>query len=279
MARNSLWVGLDVGADETIVCVTDDHGTVINECSIATKAAALHPVLKSDKRRIKMIGMESGPFGIVLCRSLRRLRYPVAIFEARQASKFLAIRRNKTDKNDARGIADIARLGRGSVSEVRVKSPECQRLRSTLVTRQKLVQLRVTIEGAMRSLFRLNGGKLASCSSAAHLKRNVAAELKRLRRYEKIDLSSEVEPLLALSAATRVYVEALDKRLAEEAVANPVCRRFLEIPGIGPITALCFYSAIEDPHRFRRSSDVGAYLGLVPNCSPIRPKHCHPENK
>jgi transposase len=186
------------------------------------------------------------------------------MFEARQASKFLAIRRNKTDKNDARGLADIARLGRGSVSEVRVKTPECQRLRSTLVTRQKLVQLRTAIEGNMRSLFRLNGGKLNSSYSAAALRRNVSEELRRLRRSEKIDLSEEIEPLLALSAAVRGYIEDLNQRLSKRAEEDPVCQRFLEIPGVGPITALAFYSAVDDPHRFRRNADIGAYFGLVP---------------
>jgi transposase len=264
MTRKSLWVGLDVGADEMTVCVTDDGGAALFERLVASNAAALHKLLRCEKRRIRLIGLESGSFGVVLSRNLRKLGYPVAMFDARQASKFLAIRRNKTDKNDARGLADIARLGRNSVSEVRVKTPEGQRLRSTLVTRHKLVQLRTTLEGTMRSLFRLNGGRLKSSSSAASLKRNVSEELRRLRKSEKIDLSEDVEPLLALSAATRAYVEALDKRLSEMASNDPICHRFLEIPGVGPITALCFYSAIQDPLRFRRTSDVGAYLGLVP---------------
>jgi transposase len=201
---------------------------------------------------------------MLLCRSLLKLGYSVAMFETRQASKFLAIRRNKTDKNDARGLADIARLGRGSVSEVRIKSPECQRLRSTLVTRQKLVQLRTAMEGNMRSLFRLNGGKLNSSYSAAALERNVSAELRHLRKSQKLDLSDEIAPLLALSVATRAYIEALDQRLSKRAEEDPVCRRFLEIPGVGPITALSFFSAIDDPHRFRRNADIGAYFGLVP---------------
>jgi transposase len=264
MAKKGLWVGLDVGADEMTVCVTDDRGAVVIEQLINSKASALHELLKAERRRIRLIGLESGSFGVVLSRNLRKRGYRVAMFDARQASKFLAIRRNKTDKNDARGIADIARLGRDSVSEVRVKTPECQRLRSTLVTRHKLVQLRTMLEAMMRSLFRLNGGRLKSCSSAASLKRNVSHELTRLRRFDKIDLSEDVEPLLALSAATRAYVEVLDKRLSEMASNDPTCRRFLEIPGVGPITALSFYSAIQDPLRFRRTADVGAYLGLVP---------------
>jgi transposase len=253
-----------VGADETTVCAIDDNGAVVFELLVASKPATLHAFLKRDKRRIRLIGLESFSFGISLCRSLSKLGYPVAIFEARQASKFLAIRQNKTDKNDARGLADIARLGRGSISEVRVKAPDSQRLRSMLVTRQKLVQLRTAIEGNMRSLFRLNGGKLASSYSAAALRRHVSEELRRLRKSERVDLREEIEPLLALSAAMRGYIEELDQKLSKVAEENPVCQRFLEIPGVGPITALTFYSAVDDPHRFRKSADVGAYFGLVP---------------
>lgn len=264
MARTSLWVGLDVGADETAVCATDDSGAVVFEFPISSTPAALHAALKRDKRRIRLIGVESCSFGIRLCRSLSKFGYPVAMFETRQASKFLAIRKNKTDRNDARGLADIARLGRDSVSEVRVKRPECQRLRSTLVTRQKLVQLRTAIEANMRSLFRLNGGKLNSSYSAAALRRNVSEELTRLRRSEDVDLREEIGPLLALSTAMRGYIEDIDRRLTKQAEEDPVCRRFLEIPGVGPITALAFYSAVDDPHRFRRNGDIGAYFGLVP---------------
>ncbi len=244
---------------------TDDNGVIVFEALAGSKGAALHAVLKSHKRRIKLIALESCSFSISLCRSLSKLGYPAAMFEARQASKFLAIRKNKTDKNDARGLADIARLGGGSVSEVRLKAPECQRLRSMLVTRQKLVQLRTAMEGNMRSLFRLNGGKLKSSYSAAALRRNVADELSRLRKTDKIDLSDEIEPLLALSAATRAYIEDLDNRLSKRAEDDPVCQRFLEIPGVGPITALAFYSAVDDPHRFRKNADIGAYFGLVPS--------------
>ena len=264
MTRTRLWVGLDVGADEMTVCCTDDQGNVVFEQLVPTKAVALHALLKGAKRRIALIGLEAGSFGVPLTRSLRKLGYRVAVFDTRQASKFLAIRQNKTDKNDARGLADIVRLGQGSVSEVHVKSSECQRLKSTLVTRQRLVRIRVAAEGAMRSLFRLNGGRLRASSSAVTLRKNVTDELKRIRKIEKLDLTEDVEPLLALSQAIRTYLKGLDKRLDKLAADNPVCRRFLEIPGVGPICALSFYSTIENPTRFRRNSDVGAYLGMVP---------------
>jgi transposase len=264
MSRTGLWVGLDVGADSTMICATDDQGKVLFDRLLPTNASALHAILKPQKRRIRLIGLEAGSFGIQLTRSLRRLGYRVAMFDSRQASKFLAIRQNKTDKNDARGLADIARLGRQAVSEVRVKSPECQRLKSTLVTRQRLVRLRLATESSIRSLFRLNGGQLKSSKSSVTFRKNALDELRRIRKVEKIDLAEDVEPLLALSEAMRANLSLLDRKLSRRAADDPICRRFLEIPGVGPISALSFFATVEDPTRFRRNADVGAYLGMTP---------------
>ena len=264
MVRRRIWIGLDVGADQTSVCGTDDEGTVLFEQCVPTQISVLHRLLKPDKRRINLIALESGSFGVPLARALVRLGYATAMFEAGQASKYLAIRKNKTDKNDARGLADIARLGRASVSQVRVRSLECQRLRSTLVTRERLVRTRVALEARMRSLLRLNGGRLKRSDSAAALRKNVNDEVARLRKTEKVDLKPELDPLLNLCVAIRDYLHALDEALDKVAAENETCRRFLHIPGVGPLTALTFYCAIEEPARFRRNSDVGAYLGLVP---------------
>jgi transposase len=247
-----------------VACAVDREGQVVFANEVPTSAKELHQLIKPFKRRIVLIALESGAYSVHLGRRLRTLGYPVAMFDCRQVSKFLAIRQNKTDTNDARGIADIARLRGEAVSEVRIKSLECQRLRSTLVTRQQLLRIRMAAESSIRSLFRLNGGKLKSSWSAVTLHQNVHSELARLWKSEKIDLSEEVGPLLALCEAMRSYLESLDKRLEVTAKENPICRRFMEIPGVGPICALSFYTAIEEPSRFRRSSDVGPYLGLVP---------------
>ena len=230
MPRTQLWCGLDVGADDMAVCCTDDQGNVIFEHSTPAKAAVLHALLRPEKRRIRLIGLEAGSCGTQLTRALRKLGYRVAVFDSRQVSKFLAIRRNKTDKNDAKGLADVGRLGQASVSEIRLKSPECQRLRSTLVTRQRLVRVRSSLEATMRSLFRLNGGHLKAASSAATLKRNVSNELARMRKTERIDLTEDVAPLLALSEATRSYLESLDKTLRVVAEETQLAADFWRSP-------------------------------------------------
>lgn len=264
MSRSRLWIGLDVGADTMACCVVDDDGKVVAEHSLPTCASALKAVLKPVRRRVNLIALETGSAGTHLARSLIQLGFPVSQFDARQTSKFLGISQNKTDKNDARGLAEIARIGHGVVSPVRLKSIENQKLRSLLVTRQKLVRLRIAIESMIRSLFRLNGGRLKRPTSASTLRRNVTQELSRLRKAEKIDLRGDIEPMLEMGQSMRAYLEHLDNRLSSIAELNPVCQQFMKIPGIGPICALSFYSAIDEPFRFCRNADVGAYLGLTP---------------
>lgn len=259
-----LWVGLDVGAEVTALCIVDHDGRVRLERILTTDASLLDSMLRPEKRRIQLISVESSSSAIPLTRSLIKLGYRVALFETRQASKFLALQRNKTDKNDARGLAQLGRIGRGSVSEVRVKSVECQRVRSMLVTRRKMVSLRVTIDGIIRSLLRLNGGRLKSSSSATRLRSNVTDELKRIRKLRKIDLTEDIQPILALAEGLRTYLEKTDQKLSKMALDHPVCRSFLSIKGVGPLCALSFYSSVEDPQRFTRNTDVGPFLGLVP---------------
>src|SRR5205085_181385 len=224
MPGSHLWVGLDVGIHSMSACGVDDDGAVIIDAQIPTDASAFHGLLSAKQPRIKLVAMEAGACGIVLARSLRELGYRVAVLDTRQASKFLAIRQNKTDRNDARGLADIARLGRQSISEVRIKSPDSQRLKSTLVTRNRLVQLRVAAEADIRSVIRLNGGHLKYSKTAASLKRHVQEALRFIRKAHKIDLTDDIEPMLSLSLAIRAYVESIDDKLRKKAEDDPVCQ-------------------------------------------------------
>lgn len=260
-----LWVGLDVGVDTMTICVLSALGEAVREDTIASTAKALDEVLRTYRRsNIANIGLEAGSTSIILTRALRKMKYSVSVFECRQVSAFLGIKRNKTDKNDARCIAEVARSGPGALSEVYVKSAECQHIRSMLVMRERFVRMRVAGELAIGSLFRLNGGKLKRRYSGDGLRRTARAEIVRLRREQKIDLSAEIDPMLAICGQIRDHVEAIDKKLAALAKESDLCRKFMAIPGVGPITALSFFSAIEDPFRFKRTADVGAYFGLVP---------------
>lgn len=260
-----LWVGLDVGVHTTSVCVVNAAGEAVAEQEIPTSVTTLDALLRPMRRgNIDVVAMEAGSTSTYLARGLERNRYRVAIFECRQIAAYLGMKQNKTDRNDARSIAEVARTGRGTVSEVAVKSLECQRIRSLLATRQQFLRMRIGCEAGIGAQFHLHGGKMPRNHSAAMLRRNATAEINRLRKEEKIDLKRDIEPILEICESLRAYGQHLDRALAEMAADIEVCRRFMQIPGVGPIIALSFYSAIGDPNRFERNIDVGPYLGLVP---------------
>jgi transposase len=263
MAEATLWVGLDLGERVTSVCVIDDAGAPLHEQDCPTSVDDIEASLSAFRRSdVGLIAVEAGS-ETHLVRKLRARGYPVGIFESRKASRFLAIRRCKTDSGDARGLADIARLGRATVSQVYLKSPECQQLRSKLIMRRKLVHLRVAMEGSIRSRLALHGRRFSWPHSPGSLKRQVIEAADSLKREEGWDLS-DLLPLADVCESLRAYLHHIDRELNFAAKANPICKLLMEIPGVGPLCALTFYSSIEDPERFRKSADVAAYLGLIP---------------
>lgn len=260
-----LWVGLDVGVHITSVCVLNSAGEAIQEVNLPTSVETIDAFLRQMRRgNIETVAMEAGPSSMYLARGFERLKYTVVVFDCRQMAIYLRIRQNKTDRNDARNIAEVARTGRGTIAEVMVKNVEFQRLRSLLAIRQRMLRLRVGSEALIGAQFHLYGGKLPRSWSAVTLRRNASAEMARIRKEQKIDLRSDIEPVLSICENLRAHVEHLDRTFAEMAANIEVCRRFMEIPGVGPLTALSFYSAICNPHRFEKCVDVGPYLGLVP---------------
>jgi transposase len=264
MDTEHVWIGLDLGLRQTNVCVIDDDGTTLHEQECETALAPLEDAVSSFPReRIGLIAVEAGSDTHIV-RKLRSAGFPVTMFEARKASKFLAVRRNKTDASDARGLADLARIGRNTISQVYLKSPECQQLRGQLVLRKKLVTIRVMIEGSIRSRLALYGRKLKKTEALGGLRRQVKTELSLLKSEEGVDIAADVLPLVDVCESLRTYLTKLDAKLEKKAKSHPVCKLLMQVPGVGPICALSFYSAIEDPDRFRHPSDVAAYLGLVP---------------
>jgi transposase len=263
--HDPLWVGLDVGEETSFLSAIDAVGGVALARSITTEHAAIVAALEElAPRSIERIAVEASAVAVTLVRKLRGAGYTVLVCETRQTSRYLRVRVNKTDGNDAQGLAEIARLGRSKLARVHVKSVEAQHIRSKLVFRHKLNLHRVACEAMIRSLFRLNGGRFRSSARTATFKCNVETALEQTKAELEIDLSEEILPLLSLSLTMRSTLERIEADLAAWAHAHPVCSKFLEIPGVGPICAISFYSAIEDPTRFERASDVGPFLGLTP---------------
>lgn len=264
MSEEKVWIGLDLGRRRTHVCVVDASGAELHQQVCDTKLPALQEAISAyPLSRIAAVVVEASNDTHIV-RKLRTAGFPVTIFDSYKASKFLAVRRNKTDASDAKGLADLARLGRETISEVYLKSAECEQLRGLLVMRQRITMMRVAAENALRSRLALHGRALKSVYAAGRLRQEVEHQLAELRSEEGLDLTNDLQPLVELCESLRAYLKQLSRDLEKRAKSHPVCRLLMEVPGVGPICALSFYTAIEDPDRFACASDAGAYFGLTP---------------
>jgi transposase len=263
MARE-LWAGLDVGVETTSVCVIDGFGQVLHEATCPTDVRSVHrEIVFLKRRRSARVGIETGT-GMHLARGLRSLGYTVDVYETRQLSKFLRARRNKTDAGDANGIAEAGRVGATLISKVHLKSLECQFLASRLAIRSHLIRTRVRVSTLLYHQLELFGGRIRSPAISKQLRQRVEPEIKKLFRKAPNPLVAELGYLVDLCERLIAHEYQIDRELKRLALEIDVCRRFMAIPGIGPICALTFYAAVSEPHRFRRSADIGSYLGLTP---------------
>ena len=182
---------------------------------------------------------------------------PVVCIESRQAYQALkSLATHKTDRNDARGLAHLARTG--FFKPVHVKSLPAHAVRSLISARKKLVGQRVTLENQIRGLAVVFGVRLPRALTAAFIDN-------ALRASEGIaGLSAAMRGLIAARTAVMTAVAAIDADMRHMTRASAACRRLMTIPGVGQLTALAFVAAIDDPSRIRRSRDIGAYFGLVP---------------
>jgi transposase len=250
------FAGLDISMEETHICVLDRDGAVIHEQkTISTSAAIAASLAKAPACR--RIVFETGRMAPMLYHGLATLGLPIVCIESRQAYQALkTLATHKTDRNDARGLAHLARTG--FFKPTHVKSLPAHAIRSLIIARKKLVGQRVMLENQIRGLAVVFGVRLPRALSPGFIDQ-------ALRASERIDgLSAAMRGLVAARTAVLSAVTAIDADLKKMARSSDACRRLMTIPGVGKLTALAFTAAVDDPERFRRSRDIGAYLGLVP---------------
>jgi transposase len=258
------WVGLDIGETSTNVCVCGLEERPQLECVTGSSAAEIAEALaRFPLDTVAAVVMESGAEQ-GLARRLQKLGFPVSILDAGKVHRYLSIRYNKTDGNDARGLAEIARIGRLSNLRVHVRSSECQLLRGELVVRDHLVRQRTAVKNALRSLLRSQGSSVKKITGGKQFRSAVEAEFDAISEEASAHAAEQLRPMLEVCEELTAHIVRADKRIAEFANSHPVTKRFLQIPGVGPICAVSFYTAVEDPYRFHRSENVGAYFGMVP---------------
>jgi len=250
------FVGLDVSLKETSVCIVDDSGKIVREARVASEPEALLQVLTNTIYRFKRIGLEAGPLSQWLYSVLAEAGLPVICVETRHMRAALKAQINKTDRNDARGIAQMMRVG--LYRPVHVKTLRSQKLRM-LMTHRKLLQSKaIAIENDLRATLRNFGLKVGMVGTV-----KFEARIKEL--VESVpDLAVLVEPLLIVRQVIREQVDILHRRLLAIVRDDDVCRRLMTVPGVGPVVALTYRATIDVPARFRNSKAVGAVFGLTP---------------
>lgn len=234
----------------------DGDGRVVHESKVKTDPDALSRAVARHAPDAERVGIEAGGSSSWLCRELGRRGVPVIHMEARHAHRALSMRINKTDKNDARGLADLMRVG--WFKSAHAKSIEGHRTRSLLLARKRLVDTKRQLENQVRNIMKTTGTMIGSTAG-----RGFAAKVAAICGSDPV-LATMCGPLLEVVKSIRAQINAYDRVLTRQARQDETARGLMTVPGVGAMTALAFMSAIDDPHRFRRSADVGAYLGLTP---------------
>jgi transposase len=256
MAAQELYVGLDVSLETTSICVVDGSGSTVWRGLCPTNAAALAETVRKHAPGVVRVGLETGQMSNWLTLSLRRRGLPVICLDARHAKAALSLQVNKTDANDAWGLAQIVRTG--WFREVAVKSMDAHKLRMLLVARSQLVGQRQSLANNIRGLMKTFGIVIARGSGGLFSTRVREAG-------EGNDaLMAIVEPLLVAWQSLRDQIAVFDRQINARAKTDAVARRLMTVPGVGVVISLAYTAVIDDPKRFRHSSSVGAYLGLTP---------------
>ena len=251
------FAGLDVSVKETSVCIVDDTGRIVREVKLASEPEDLLQVLASPTYHFKRIGLEAGPLSQWLFSALADADLPVICVETRRMRAVLQAQINKTDRNDARGIAQMMRAG--LYRPVHVKTLRSQKLRMLLIHRKLLQSKAIAIDNDLRGTLRNFGLKVGVVGTA-----KFEARIKEL--VENLpDLAVLVEPMLSVRRVLREQIGILHRCLLVIVRDDDVCRRLMTIPGVGPVVALTYRATVDVPARFKNSKAVGAVFGLTPS--------------
>ncbi len=250
------FAGLDVSLEETAICVVDESGRIVKETRAASEPQALSDAFRKVDLPLERIGLEACSLTAWLHDGLRDECLPAICIETRAANAAMKTMSNKTDRNDARALAQIMRTG--WYRQVHVKRRECRLWRSLLVARRTVLNEMRSIENVVRAMLREAGIKLGTPSRTAF-----AGRVRELTDANA-EVMAMVEPLLAILSVMLKEFARLTKQVLDIVRKEEVCRRLMSAPGVGPITALTFRATIDRPERFGSSQAVGPHLGLTP---------------
>ena len=269
------YAGLDVSMELTNITIVNEKGIKVFEASIKTDPQSIDAALKNAGFSIQKMSIESGAWSHWLVRELSSLGWSITCIDARSISPLLNLKTNKTDRNDARGIAEAVRTESQYIREVFQKSQESIDLGALLTARRMLVEQRTALSNGARGLFKsfgINLGPLKADIFSVSVQNKVAEHwLSRDPLGKSLqDNRFKAYPAIALEALTRCFetlrqeVDAVDMTLVQLTKKDEVIKRLMTIPGVGPLTAITYKVIIDDPKRFNTPRLVGAYLGMCP---------------
>jgi transposase len=250
------YAGIDVSLECSSVCVVDANGKILREAKVASEPKPLIAWFRSLGIELERIGLEAGPLSQWLFAAMKEVNLAVELLETRHVRDAFKAMPVKSDRNDARGIAQLMRLG--WFRPVHCKSMDAQETRS-LLTARKLVQSKLRdVENSLRGILRGFGLKVGKTT-----------ELKFAGRIEELvsghpHLEMIARALLAVHAVLRKEFATFEKQTRKLARSDTRTRLLMSTPAVGPIVALTYASAIDDPARFKSSKQVGAHFGLTP---------------
>jgi transposase len=250
------YAGIDVSLECSSVCVVDASGRIVREGKVASEPETLIAWFGSSGFGVSRIGLEAGPLSQWLYAAMRDAGLAVELLETRHVRSALKAMPVKTDRNDARGIAQLMRLG--WFRPVHCKSIAAQEMRA-LLTARKLIQSKLfDVEMSLRGILRGFGLKVGATTP-----RRFAGRIQELVAGHAT-LEAVATAMLAAHKVLLGEFNGFEKQLRTMARLDPRTRLLMSAPGVGPIVALTYVSAIDDPARFKSSKAVGAHFGLTP---------------
>jgi transposase len=248
------YIGLDVSLKDTFISVREG-GKRIWRGKCASDPAVIAQVIRTHAPSVRRVVFETGPLSVWFFHALTAQGVPAICIDARHAKAALDMAPNKTDVNDADGLAHLAEVG--FYREVRVKSFDAMLVRTLVATRHQMLKMTVQISNQIRGVMK-TFGLVVPKSAGSVLEGHIRTLLATNAGLERIVL-----PLLEAWLALRARVAQLSKQLIASARTSEQCQLLMSIPGIGVVTASSFIAAIEDPANFAKSRSVGAWIGLT----------------
>jgi transposase len=250
------YAGIDVSLERSSICVVNATGKITREDTVASEPKALLAWFHALGLEVARIGLEAGPLSQWLFAAMKQAGLAVELLETRHVRNAFAAMPVKSDRNDARGIAQLMRLG--WFRPVHCKSLPAQEARA-LLTARKLVQSKLRdVENSLRGMLRgfgLKVGRTTPKRFAGRIQELVAG-------HPSLEMIAGA--LLTVQAVLQREFNALDKRVRLMARSDARARLLMSIPSVGPIVAVTYANGIDDPARFRSSKQVGAHFGITP---------------